>query len=246
MTMHSAHQVTMNRHCSILQASKPVWPVKQLHDQRHIRFPWVSCLDIVPFLSAFGFFVDMVKKARCLPCDFFFKFWSSGAGGEIREANEKEEDLQAIQATRIEEGKLQPIKQSNWCQLLHSISSATPCEDLMKLRVSKAIRKAERSYCHWIVDWKRVDIIWTGSLTSFVKSWDAKDLCLESQEIHRFDGFFLTLTRFFVADLSNFVYNFQGWDKHHLDRERPCHEAGGPWLGRQNNGWPDWQEWCGT
>ena len=38
---------------------------------------------------------------------FFLKNWSSGAGGEIREANEKEEDLQAIQATRIEEGKLQ-------------------------------------------------------------------------------------------------------------------------------------------
>lgn len=49
-----------------------------------------------------------------MPCDFFFKDFSfDGAGDEIREANEKEEGLQAIQATRIEEGKLQPIKQSS-------------------------------------------------------------------------------------------------------------------------------------
>lgn len=111
MTTHRANQVTMNRHYSILQVSKPVRPVKPL-DQRHSKFSWVSCLDIVPFLFAFVFFVDMVKKARCLPCEFFFERFSfDGAGDEIREANEKEEGLQAIQATRIEEGKLQPIKQ---------------------------------------------------------------------------------------------------------------------------------------
>lgn len=52
------------------------------------------------------------------------------------------------------------------------------------------------SYCHWIVEWKRVEIIWTaGSLTSFVKSWDAKALCLKSQENNT--NTFQNATRFF-------------------------------------------------
>ena len=144
MTTQSANQVTMNRHYSIFEVSEPVRPVKPL-DQRHSKFSWVSCLDIVPFLFAFVFFFDMVKKARCLPCDFFFlKIFRLTA--QVMKSVKPMKKKKVYRPSKPHELKKASCNRSNnqaACQLLNSISSLwRQCEDLMKLRVSKAIRKA--------------------------------------------------------------------------------------------------------
>lgn len=61
----------MNRHYSILQVSKPVRPVKLL-DQRHSKFSWVSCLDIVPFLFAFVFLSTWLRRRGVCLANFHF------------------------------------------------------------------------------------------------------------------------------------------------------------------------------
>lgn len=91
----------------------------------------------------------MVKKARCLPCEFSFFNKIFRLTAQVMKSvkpMKKKKVYSVYRPSKPQELKKASCNRSNnqaACQLLNSISSLwRQCEDLMKLRVSKAIRKA--------------------------------------------------------------------------------------------------------